>query len=134
MRPADFATAKIIDPLCDCIWEIGIHLHIVEELGVTLPIDGPCLVRHIGCGLTLLPAPAVDNEKLVVDLGADGPEPDDREKAFGFGPTVSFEKSNCVCLGQLARQSSTLPGKPLFVPSPAIRFAERAEGVKGPKR
>src|SRR3954471_10377588 len=34
------------------------------------------------------------------------------------------------CLGQLARQSSTLPGKPFFVPSPAIRFAERAEGVK----
>ena len=25
-------------------------------------------------------------------------------------------------------------GKPFFVPSPAIRFAERAEGVKGPKR
>ena len=25
-------------------------------------------------------------------------------------------------------------GKPLFIPSPAIRFAERAEGVKGPKR
>ena len=24
-------------------------------------------------------------------------------------------------------------GKPFFVPSPAIRFAERAEGVKGPK-
>ena len=24
--------------------------------------------------------------------------------------------------------------KPFFVPSPAIRFAERAEGVKGPKR
>ncbi len=23
-------------------------------------------------------------------------------------------------------------GKPFFVPSPAIRFAERAEGVKGP--
>ena len=38
------------------------------------------------------------------------------------------------CLGRLARQSSTLPGKPFFVPSPAIRFAERAEGVKGPKR
>ena len=28
----------------------------------------------------------------------------------------------------------TLPGKPFFVSSPAIRFAERAEGVKGPKR
>jgi len=38
------------------------------------------------------------------------------------------------CLGQLARQSSTLPGKPFFVPSPALRFAERAEGVKGPKQ
>jgi hypothetical protein len=25
-------------------------------------------------------------------------------------------------------------GKPFFVPSPAIRFAERAGGVKGPKR
>jgi hypothetical protein len=25
-------------------------------------------------------------------------------------------------------------GKPFFVPSPAIRFAERAQGVKGPKR
>src|SRR6267143_6291758 len=25
-------------------------------------------------------------------------------------------------------------GKPFFVPSPAVRFAERAEGVKGPKR
>ena len=38
------------------------------------------------------------------------------------------------CLGQLARQSSTLPGRPFFVPSPTIRFPERAEGVKGPKR
>jgi hypothetical protein len=25
-------------------------------------------------------------------------------------------------------------GKPFFIPSPAIRFPERAEGVKGPKR
>jgi hypothetical protein len=24
--------------------------------------------------------------------------------------------------------------RPFFIPSPAIRFAERAEGVKGPKR
>ena len=26
------------------------------------------------------------------------------------------------------------PERPFFVPSPGIRFAERAEGVKGPKR
>ena len=32
-----------------------------------------------------------------------------------------------------ARQSSTLPGTPFFIPSHAIRFAERAEAVKGPK-
>ena len=38
------------------------------------------------------------------------------------------------CLGQLARQSSTLPGKPFFVPSPAVGIPERAEGVKGPKQ
>ncbi len=25
-------------------------------------------------------------------------------------------------------------GRPFFVPSPTIRFPERAEGVKGPKR
>ena len=35
----------------------------------------------------------------------------------------------------LNRRASPRPyqGKPFFVPSPAIRFAERAEGVKGPK-
>ena len=38
------------------------------------------------------------------------------------------------CLGQPARQSSTLPGSVFFVPLPAIRFPERAEGGKGPKR
>ena len=32
-----------------------------------------------------------------------------------------------------ARQSSTLPERAFLVPSPAIRFPERAEGVKGPK-
>jgi hypothetical protein len=35
------------------------------------------------------------------------------------------------CLGQLARQSSTLPERPFLVPSPAIRFAERAERCQG---
>ena len=38
-------------------------------------------------------------------------------------------------LGQLARQSSTLPGKPFFIPSPTIRFPGSArKGVKGAKR
>jgi hypothetical protein len=36
----------------------------------------------------------------------------------------------------LNRRASPRPyrERPFFVPSPAIRFAERAEGVKGPKR
>jgi len=32
-----------------------------------------------------LPPPPVDDEELVVTLGADGPEPDDREEALGLG-------------------------------------------------
>jgi hypothetical protein len=35
------------------------------------------------------------------------------------------------CLGQLARQSSTLPRGPFFIPSPTIRFLERAEWGQG---
>ena len=37
------------------------------------------------------------------------------------------------CFG-FAESSLFGAGKPFFIPSPAIRFAERAEGVKGPKR
>jgi hypothetical protein len=37
------------------------------------------------------------------------------------------------CFG-FAESSLFGAGKPFFVPSPAISFAERAEGVKGPKR
>src|SRR6516162_4593486 len=37
------------------------------------------------------------------------------------------------CLGQLARQSSTLPGKPFFVPSARSGSRSAQKGVKGPK-
>jgi hypothetical protein len=37
------------------------------------------------------------------------------------------------CFGLLAVLCSERE-RPFFVPSPTIRFAERAEGVKGPKR
>ena len=40
--------------------------------------------------------------------------------------------ANC-CLG-FSDGSLFGAGRPFFVPSPAIRFPERAEGVKGPKR
>jgi hypothetical protein len=48
------------------------------------------------------------------------------ELVWGFSCQV-------VVLG-FAESSLFGAGKPLFIPSPAIRFAERAEGVKGPKR
>ena len=35
------------------------------------------------------------------------------------------------CLGQLARQSSTLLEGPFFIPSPTIRFPERAQLGQG---
>jgi len=84
-RKTNLATAEIVDPFGDRVGEIGVGLDIVEKLGVTLAIDGPCLIRHIGSGLTLFPPPPVDDEELVVTLGADGPEPDDREEALGLG-------------------------------------------------
>jgi hypothetical protein len=48
------------------------------------------------------------------------------ELVWGFSCQV-------VVLG-FAESSLFGAGKPFFVPSPAIRFPERAEGVKGPKR
>jgi hypothetical protein len=47
------------------------------------------------------------------------------ELVWGFSCQVSFWFGAGSLFGA---------GKPFFVPSPAIRFAERAEGVKGPKR
>ena len=48
------------------------------------------------------------------------------ELVWGFSCQV-------VVLG-FAESSLFGAGRPFFIPSPAIRFAERAEGVKGPKR
>jgi len=50
----------------------------------------------------------------------------------GFEPVWGFS-CQVVIFGLLPVLCSELE-KPFFVPSPAIRFAERAEGVKGPKR
>ena len=63
-------------------------------------------------------------------LGTDGlhDSPVERsgfEPVWGFFCQVSFWNVDGSLFGA---------GKPFFVPSPAIRFAERAEGVKGPKR
>src|ERR1700724_4587614 len=53
-------------------------------------------------------------------------EGDGFELVWGFSCQV-------VVLG-FAESSLFGAGKPFFIPSPAIRFPERAEGAKGPKR
>ena len=49
----------------------------------------------------------------------------------GFEPVWGF---SCQVVFWVVVSSLFGAGKPFFVPSPAIRFAERAEEVKGPKR
>ena len=49
----------------------------------------------------------------------------------GFEPVWGF---SCQVVFWLVGGSLFGARKSFFVPSPAIRFAERAEGVKGPKR
>jgi hypothetical protein len=57
-----------------------------------------------------------------------------------WGTKTSGSNKTCMglflssgCFG-FAVSSLFGAGRPFFVPSPAIRFPERAEGVKGPKR
>jgi hypothetical protein len=60
----------------------------------------------------------------------------------GAGMSMSSSGSHTTCMGLFLSSGcfgfavSSLFGaeRPFFVPSPAIRFPERAEGVKGPKR
>ena len=62
----------------------------------------------------------------LAEFAADSPLEGARfELVWGFSCQVSFSFGAGSLFGA---------GKPFFVPSPAIRFAERAEGVKGPKR
>jgi len=58
--------------------------------------------------------------------------PDSPLEEAGFELVWGFS-CQVVVLG-FAESSLFGAGKPFFIPSPAIRFAERAEGVKGPKR
>jgi len=67
-------------------------------------------------------------------LSADRAENAARKRAL-FGALIEESGSHMTCMG-LFLSSGSLFGaeKPFFIPSPAIQFPERAEGVKGPKR
>jgi hypothetical protein len=64
--------------------------------------------------------------------GAESSAPIEDSGSHGFELVWGFS-CQVVVLG-FAESSLFGAGKPFFIPSPAIRFAERAEGVKGPKR
>jgi hypothetical protein len=84
------------------------------------------LIRH---PLIIAPIGAQRQALLTERLRFAGDSPleeDGFELVWGFSCQV-------VVLG-FAESSLFGAGKPFFIPSPAIRFAERAEGVKGPKR
>ena len=65
-----------------------------------------------------------------------------RRRASFFLDLARKSGSHLTCMGLFlssgcfgfAVSSLFGAGRPFFVPSPAIRFPERAEGVKGPKR
>src|SRR6201981_1893434 len=52
----------------------------------------------------------------------------------GGGYVIGFIVSHRHLVSEAGRAAKIWALAPFFVPSPAIRFAERAEGVKGPKR
>src|SRR5215470_15314353 len=70
----NFSVVEIRYVLGNGVREIGIGLHPVEELGVSLAIDRPRLVGHSRRRLSLFPLPAIDRQYLVVAFGLDPPD------------------------------------------------------------
>ena len=98
-----------------------------ETAKITAPINTQCgeLDRRI-TGMACLrcrPSALIEEVRFARDSSLEG---------AGFEPVWGFSCQG-GCFG-FAESSLFGAGKPFFVPSPAIRFAERAEGVKGPKR
>ena len=81
----DLAVAEVRDVLGDRIGEIGVGLHPVEEFGIAVAIERARLVGDAGCGLPLLPLPAVDGQHLVVAFALDPPDADDAHERFRLG-------------------------------------------------
>ena len=99
----------------------------------------PSIPRIAGTRIRLL---TLDHEELV---GCGFGAPDlafATSKLPDTGVAVGQRKGFEPCMGLFLSSSHFWfvggslfgAGKPFFVPSPALRFAERAEGVKGPKR
>jgi hypothetical protein len=91
---------------------------------VCFPVQSTTIGRALPVNAAAL---AANSPPAAARFVADSPlEGDGFELVWGFSCQV-------VVLG-FAESSLFGAGKPFFIPSPAIRFPERAEGVKGPKR
>jgi len=90
-------------------------------------IDGPLIGRTNGSFRACHEGSLVGSIQPRLRFARDSPlEGDGFELVWGFS-------CQAVVLG-CADSFLFGAGRPFFVPSPAIRFPERAEGVKGPKR
>jgi hypothetical protein len=99
------------------------HERFQDTSGEERPDGARCLNRNLTSPLQFSP-PAF--QRMSSRFAADAPsEQTGFELVWGFSCQVVFWFVGGSLFG--ARKS-------FFVPSPAIRFAERAEGVKGPKR
>src|SRR6516165_3225769 len=100
-------------------------------------IDGMTTRKSAGLSLSAEPsAHYPDRDRLSACLSPQGClmgrfVPDSALERTGFEPVWGF---SCQVVFWLVGGSLFGARKSFFVPSPAIRFAERAEGVKGPKR
>jgi hypothetical protein len=85
------------------------------------PRNQGCRRRRAGNGQAGVAAPLLRDRKFA----------DSSVERAGFEPVWGF---SCQVVFWFVGGSLFGARKSFFVPSPAIRFAERAEGVKGPKR
>src|ERR1700746_4007724 len=97
-------------------------------------IGGACIARargdHDGVGKSGSGSAAVsDGMRPQSQVAADSPLEGWREIDSNLYGAFCVKWSFWFFVGSLFGA-----GRPFFVPSPAIRFPQRAEGVKGPKR
>jgi hypothetical protein len=59
-RTENLAVAKIFNVLGHRVWEIGVGLDPIKELGVALAVERARLIRHTRRGLSFLPLAAID--------------------------------------------------------------------------
>ena len=108
--------------------EVGLHQCPSERKGEGVPVRSLRVPSHVPSH----PQTAAKVRGFSLTASGFTAETDWLLEQAGFELVWGFS-CQVVVLG-FAESSLFGAGKPFFIPSPAIRFPERAEGVKGPKR